>query len=142
MARRSAGFRKVGNFVPFVTPLFQRFDSPFIEIRGEIVGRKILVKDMSRFQGEIVKADVLRSECGGGGNDRLYYKEFDTPTQNNGVAEGMDDETYWSGFGSLAYCDFSLQSAFVHREKANPTAQYTYTTFNDPRLRTSVSGNR
>lgn len=72
-----------------------------------------------------------------GGNDRLYYKEFDTATQNNGVAESMDDDTYYSGFGSLGYRDFSFQSAFVHREKANPTAQYTYTTFNDPRLRTT-----
>src|SRR5438477_8832121 len=47
-----------------------------------------------------------------GGNDRLFYKEFNTPTQNFGVAENMDDDTYWSSFGSLGYGDFSFQSAF------------------------------
>ena len=48
----------------------------------------------------------------------------------------MDGDSYRSFFGSLGYRDFTFESAFNHRDKVNPTAQYDLTTFNDPRLRT------
>ena len=69
------------------------------------------------------------------GPQRLYYPEFDTPAQNNGIAQGLDTDTYKSGFGSFGFGDFTLQGAYIEREKGNPTAQY-FTTFNDSRLRT------
>src|SRR5205807_2029835 len=71
------------------------------------------------------------------GNDRLFYKEFNTPLQNYGVAKELDDDSFWSTFGSVSYQDFSLQGGFIHREKLNPTAQFSLTTFNDSRLRTT-----
>ena len=71
-----------------------------------------------------------------GGHDRLFYKEFDTPAQNNGVAQNMDGGASGNLFGSLGYKDFTLESAFDQRVKVNPTAQFDLTTFNDPRLRT------
>src|SRR6266487_1716817 len=43
------------------------------------------------------------------GPDKLFYKEFNTPAQNNGVAEGLDDDSFGSFFGSLSYRDFTLQ---------------------------------
>lgn len=70
------------------------------------------------------------------GPDRLFYKEFNTPRQNNGVAEDMDGDAAGSFFGSLNYHDFTLEGAYNHRKKTNPTAQFDLTTFNDPRLRT------
>ena len=69
------------------------------------------------------------------GEDRLFYKEFNTPDQNRGVARGIDDDTLKNFFGTLSYRDFTLQGAFITREKVNPTAQF-FTTFNDGRLRT------
>jgi iron complex outermembrane receptor protein len=69
------------------------------------------------------------------GQDQLFYKEFDTPNQNNGIAQEMDADKYASGFGSAGYGDFTLEGAFNRREKINPTAQFS-TTFNDPDLRT------
>jgi iron complex outermembrane receptor protein len=69
------------------------------------------------------------------GAENLFYPAYDTPAQNNGVAVDLDHEQYEDFFGSLAYRDFTLESAFNHREKQNPTAQY-FTTFNDPRLKT------
>jgi outer membrane receptor for ferrienterochelin and colicins len=71
-----------------------------------------------------------------GGQDRLFYKEFNTPAQNNGVAQNMDSDWYESFFGSLGYADFTLEGAYNRREKVNSTAQYS-TTFNDSRLRTT-----
>jgi iron complex outermembrane receptor protein len=70
------------------------------------------------------------------GQDQLFYKEFNTPAQNNGIAQDMDADKYVSTFGSLGYGDFTLQGAYNYREKINPTAQFTLTTFNDPRLET------
>ena len=70
------------------------------------------------------------------GQENLFYREFDTPAQNNGVAHNMDADTYASAFGSMGYGDLTLSGAYNRREKVNPTAQFTLTTFNDPRLRT------
>lgn len=70
------------------------------------------------------------------GQDRLFYKEFNTPAQNNGIAQNMDGDSFGSFFGSLGYADFTLEGAFNRREKVNPTAQFG-STFNDPRLQTT-----
>ena len=69
------------------------------------------------------------------GPEKLFYKEFNTPAQNHGIAKNKDDDAFGSFFGSLSYSDFTLEGGFIHREKGNPTAQFG-TTFNDSRLRT------
>ncbi len=69
------------------------------------------------------------------GADQLYYRAFDTKAQNHGVASGLDGETVGNLFGSLRYKDLTLETAYVHREKDNPTAQF-FTRFNDYRLQT------
>lgn len=69
------------------------------------------------------------------GAEDLFYPQFNTPAQNNGVAHNLDDDQYGSFFGSVSFRDFSLEGAFIRREKGNPTAQY-FTTFNDERLET------
>lgn len=66
------------------------------------------------------------------GPGRLFFKEFNTPAQNNGIAQNMDGEWFGSLFGSVSYGDFNLEGGFIHREKIDPTAQ-NFTTFNDPR---------
>jgi outer membrane receptor for ferrienterochelin and colicins len=73
---------------------------------------------------------------GSDGPENLFYQDFNTPAQNHGVAHNLDDDSFQSAFGSLRYQDFTLQGAFNHREKGNPTAQFG-TTFDDPRLRTT-----
>jgi iron complex outermembrane receptor protein len=70
------------------------------------------------------------------GVDALFYRAFNTPAQNHGVAEDMDADSFGSAFASIGYGDFSLEGAWNRREKINPTAQFSLTTFNDPRLRT------
>ena len=79
------------------------------------------------------------------GRERLFYKEFASPGDptvkppippTSGVAENGDDDAFKSFFGSGAFHDFSLQGAFITREKGNPTAPNN-TVFNDRRSRTS-----
>lgn len=67
------------------------------------------------------------------GQEDLFYEEFNTPAQNNGVAHDMDGGHYGSFFGSVGYRDFTLEGAFISREKVNPTAPIP-ALFNDPRM--------
>jgi outer membrane receptor for ferrienterochelin and colicins len=69
------------------------------------------------------------------GASKLFYSTYNTPYQNNGVAQGLDGDAYGDAFGSLRYGDFTLEGAFNRRVKDNPTAQFQ-TTFDAPGLRT------
>lgn len=64
------------------------------------------------------------------GEQRLFYKEFDQPANNNGVAENSDDDQSGRFFGKLAYGDFTLSGAWSKRTKNIPTASFG-TIFND-----------
>ncbi len=75
------------------------------------------------FSGSILDSD---------GQEKLYFREFDSPASNNGIARRGDGDSYKSGFGTIRWRDFTLQGGFITREKGNPTAQY-FTGFNDPR---------
>jgi iron complex outermembrane receptor protein len=76
------------------------------------------------------------------GDDSLYYREFDQRissdpgARNNGVARDADTDAFKSFFGSVSYHDFSVEGAYITREKRNPTAQFL-TDFDDRRLRTT-----
>lgn len=67
--------------------------------------------------------------------DDLYYPEFDTPDQNNGVAEGLDFERGARLFASAAHGPYSATVVHARRVKGIPTASYMQP-FNDPRSRT------
>jgi len=65
----------------------------------------------------------------------LYFKEFDAPETNNGIARGLDWERYYGIFAGFKYKDFSLQGRIGSRKKGIPTASYI-TAFNDNRCKT------
>jgi outer membrane receptor for ferrienterochelin and colicins len=67
------------------------------------------------------------------GQDSLFYKEYNTPANNNGIAQNMDADDSRSAFGKLSFHDFNLEGGYIWRHKVNPTAQF-YTAFNDPAL--------
>jgi outer membrane receptor for ferrienterochelin and colicins len=69
------------------------------------------------------------------GQENLFYPQYDTPSQNHGIAHNLDGDGFGSFFGSSSYKDFTVEGGFINREKVNPTAQYE-TTFDDSRLRT------
>ena len=66
---------------------------------------------------------------------RLFFKEFDDPATNNGVAENSDDDHSRSVFGRFSWRDFTLQGAYASREKGIPTGSFG-TVFNDPQNQT------
>lgn len=69
------------------------------------------------------------------GPNELFYEEYNTPVQNNGIARNIDGDAHGSFFGSVKYQDFTVEGAYSRRDKQNPTAQF-FTTFNDTQLKT------
>ncbi len=69
------------------------------------------------------------------GHERLYYKAFDAPETNNGIAENADSDEFKKFFGKLKFGDFTVQGLYGERDKTIPTASFE-TVFNDPRSRT------
>jgi outer membrane receptor protein involved in Fe transport len=65
----------------------------------------------------------------------LYYREFDTPEQNHGVAEGRDYERGERLLASATDGPFSLTLMHARRLKGVPTASF-FQPFNDPRSNT------
>ena len=66
-------------------------------------------------------------------NDRgqdLYFKEFDTPENNNGVSVGHDYDNYQSVMGTVAGHGLRLMAQTFRRTKGIPTGWYG-TTFNE-----------
>lgn len=77
-------------------------------------------------------ADLVLSATGydRSGQD-LYYPEFDTPDQNNGVAHGLDYDRAQYLFAKFAYQGFKISAGYGSRTKGVPTAPYQ-AIFNTP----------
>lgn len=84
----------------------------------------------SRFEntGQMMLSGTLFNRDG----QDLYYKEFDTPDQNNGVAENGDRDRSGSLFAKYLWRDVALETSYSKRSKQIPTAPWGIT-FDDPR---------
>ena len=65
------------------------------------------------------------------GHNQLYFREFDTPSTNNGIAKRTDGDDFKSLFADFSWKEFSLQGSYGTRRKIVPTASYG-TLFNTP----------
>lgn len=70
------------------------------------------------------------------GPAKLFYREYDDPATNNGIAERGDDDASGTFFANLSYKNLSLQAVYGSREKGIPTGAYD-SLFNDRRTRTT-----
>lgn len=68
------------------------------------------------------------------GAESLFFKDFNTLANNNGIAQSGDGDAFKSFFGRVVYKDLSVEGAFITREKEIPGAKFL-TDFNDPRSR-------
>ena len=58
------------------------------------------------------------------GHDRLFFKEFDNPAANNGMAVNADDDQFRQLFANLSWGRFTLHAVFGSRDKGIPTAPF------------------
>ncbi len=64
------------------------------------------------------------SRYGTAGSPAHFFKEFNAPDTNNGIARKADSESFNSFFGKLSYGDFALEGGYVKRDKGVPTAPF------------------
>jgi iron complex outermembrane receptor protein len=72
---------------------------------------------------------------GSQGQRNLFFKEFNDPATNHGIAENADSDGFVNSFGKFSFRDFTFHGLYGSREKAIPTASFG-TVFNDSRTRT------
>jgi iron complex outermembrane receptor protein len=58
------------------------------------------------------------------GQDQLFFKEFDNPATNNGIAMNANGEELHQFFASASWGGFTLHGVFGSREKTIPTASF------------------
>jgi iron complex outermembrane receptor protein len=58
------------------------------------------------------------------GQDRLFFKEFDNPVTNNGIAQNADDDQFQQLFADASWGGFTLHALFGTRDKGIPTAPF------------------
>lgn len=85
-------------------------------------------------------ADVLvsASRFDSPGQD-LYFKEYDSPATNGGIAHGLDYDRYHRLFGKVHLENWTLEGGLVDRTKGVPTAAY-YAQFNAPYQQNDANG--
>lgn len=64
----------------------------------------------------------------------LYFPEYNTPAQNHGVADGLDQEQASNLFAKIGYRSLTWETAYGDHPKQTPTAIYGQA-FNDPHSR-------
>lgn len=70
------------------------------------------------------------------GQGRLFFKEFNAPTTNNGIARNVDTDRYYHFFTKGSFADFTLQGSYTRRDKRIPTGAFG-TVFNSRRTHSS-----
>jgi outer membrane receptor for ferrienterochelin and colicins len=58
------------------------------------------------------------------GQDQLFFKAFDNPATNNGLAVNADDDEFQQLFTNLSWGGFTLQGVYGSRDKGIPTAPF------------------
>jgi iron complex outermembrane receptor protein len=69
------------------------------------------------------------------GPNHLYFPAYDTPSQNQGKANGLDYDRYHSAFAKFSWQGFNLEASYIDRLKGIPTASFEQV-FNDPQSHT------
>lgn len=74
---------------------------------------------------------AISSNIGSIDGDNLYFREFDTDSTNNGIANRLDWEKFRGINAKIEYKNFIVQTYYSYRNKGIPTAPWG-ATFNDP----------
>jgi outer membrane receptor for ferrienterochelin and colicin len=78
---------------------------------------------------------LLSGSWYGSSGQQLFFKEFDTPANGNGLVRDDDDE-YYRLFAKVTRGDFTVEAGDAHRVKGIPTASFG-TIFGDTRAQTT-----
>lgn len=107
------------------------------EASGEVAsfgaGKMRLTYGRQRDNGAEV---LLSASYSGSRGQDLLFPEFNTSSNNNGIARGLDHDTARRVYGKLSFDNYTLAAVYSERVKGIPTASFG-TVFNDTRTRTT-----
>jgi iron complex outermembrane receptor protein len=86
---------------------------------GTPAGRVTFAKAWEDGPKFLVSGSAFQSD-----GQKLFYKEYNNPLDNNGVTDHTDDERNYRLFSTMTYRDFTIQLAANSREKGIPTGAY------------------
>ena len=101
-------------------------DLPKVSVAGEVAsygtyqGRVTYGNQFNNGLEMLVSGSVYDSH----GQDQLFFKEFDNPATNNGIAVNADDDKFHELFANISWGSFTLQGVFASRDKGIPTASF------------------
>lgn len=95
--------------------------------KGDICYGKEIIKDLD-FSINARIGDIKGSN--------LFFDEYNTPDNNNGIAGNLDWERIFGLYSRLSFDDFLINVYIFNRDKGIPTASYE-SIFNDPDAMTS-----
>lgn len=105
------------------------------EASGEVAsfgaGKMRLTYGRQRDNGAEV---LLSASYSGSRGQDLLFPEFNTSSNNNGIARGLDHDTARRVYGKLSFDNYTLAAVYSERVKGIPTASFG-TVFNDTRTR-------
>jgi outer membrane receptor for ferrienterochelin and colicins len=67
---------------------------------------------------------LFSANAGGIKGDNLYYPEFNSDSNNRGIAQNLDGERYFGLYSNIVKNDFRLSAYYTSRRKDIPTASY------------------
>lgn len=88
----------------------------FNSYKGRVTFGKRLTNDLEL----LMSGSFFDSE----GHRRLYYKEYDDPATNNGIARRADGDRAYNLFAKLTFHHLTLMGGYLRRNKVVPTAHY------------------
>jgi outer membrane receptor for ferrienterochelin and colicins len=102
------------------------------EISGEVGGHESFKGSLAygKLFDNGVEVMLSGSAYSSQGERSIYFPEFDSPAENNGVAWKSDEDSAYNVFGSVNYSEFTLSGGWSWRDKTIPTASFE-TEFND-----------
>lgn len=75
----------------------------------------------------LLSASAMQSQ-----GQNLYFPAYDTPANNHGWANGIDDERNKRFFGKFSYEGFTVEAGYVDRSKTVPAKATEFSVFNTP----------
>lgn len=103
-----------------------------VELSGAVGGNETLKGSLAYGKQFENGTEVLfsGSAYASDGERSIFFPEFNSPTENNGVSEKSDGDKAYNFFGSVGYSDITVSGGWSWRDKTIPTASFE-TEFND-----------
>jgi iron complex outermembrane receptor protein len=110
--------------VNVITRTGASLDGTTVELEGGSLDRSAMRARHGRAYDNGVDLALSATVESSGGNEELYFEDFDSPATNGGIARRLDGEELGQLFGRVQVGNLSVTGAYGSRTKDVPTASF------------------